>query len=1163
MSYWIEPDQPGLLTLGGAPEGHDVALIAELASDAGPGGLLHIATDDNRAAFIADTLAILAPGLTALSFPAWDCLPYDRVSPKAEIVSARIATLAKLIARPKAERVVITTVNAISQRVLPRGALKGTALLLKPGDRVDVEQLRGYLAKNGYTRSDTVREPGEFALRGGIVDLFPPARTEPLRLDLFGDELERIRRFDPITQRTAGNVKQLTLLPTSEVAFDPASIERFRVGYREHFGAILDDDPLYAAISEGRAFDGAEHWLPLFHTRLETLFDYLPGAPVSFDDQLTEALAAREGQITDFYEARELMRASAQKSGGPSYKPIPPTLGYLASGEVQRQLDARAHVRLTSFSVDLELTSGSRAADAGGRRGHDFAEIRAQPEANVFDAAVDHIDALTKAGKRVIVAGYSEGARVRLGELLGEHGLSTQKPIDRPGDLDGAPPGTVGLLVLPLEHGYETVGLAVLTEQDILGDRLARPRRRRRKSENFIAEVSSLTAGDFVVHVDHGIGRFEGLETVDAGGAPHDCLRLIYEGGDRLFLPVENLELLTRYGAEDAQATLDKLGGAGWQARKAKVKKRIKDMTTALMRVAALRAARKMEPALPPDGVYEEFCARFPYPETDDQLRAIEDVVSDLASGLPMDRLICGDVGFGKTEVAMRAAFIAAMSGRQVAVVVPTTLLARQHYAGFSQRFQGLPLRVAQLSRLVTAKDAKLTKAELKSGGLDIIIGTHALLAGDVDFARLGLVIIDEEQHFGVKQKEKLKQLRSDVHVLTLTATPIPRTLQLSLAGVRELSLIATPPVDRLAVRTFVLPYDPVVVREALMREHFRGGQSFYVCPRLEDLPSVEAALKELVPDLKVISAHGRLAPAQLEEVMSSFVDGRYDVLLATNIIESGLDIPRANTLIVHRADMFGLAQLYQIRGRVGRAKVRAYAYLTTKAGKVLQGHAKKRLSVIETLDTLGAGFQLASYDLDIRGAGNLLGEEQSGQIRDVGIELYQQLLQEAVEAQRTGLDDADDMPLEDGWTPSIQLGIPVLIPESYVADLPVRMDLYRRVAAMSDHGELDAFAAELIDRFGPIPEEVDNLLSTIALKGWCRKAGIERLDAGPKGAVIAFRRNTFANVDGLMTFLQDNAASAKLRPDQKLVFARAWEQVDRRVKGARKLVRQLADLAG
>ncbi|MCB1405944.1 MAG: transcription-repair coupling factor, partial [Rhodobacteraceae bacterium] len=638
---------------------------------------------------------------------------------------------------------------------------------------------------------------------------------------------------------------------------------------------------------------------------------------------------------------------------------------------------------------------------------------------------------------------------------------------------------------------------------------------------------------------------------------PHECIALEYAGGDRLYLPVENIELLSRYGHETG--LLDKLGGGAWQAKKARLKQRIREMADKLIRIAAERELRKAPVLNPPEGLWEAFAARFPYAETEDQLTAIEDVITDFDRGRPMDRLVVGDVGFGKTEVAMRAAFIAAMSGLQVAVVCPTTLLARQHFNSFTERFRGFPLVVRQLSRFVPAKQASATRAGLTDGTVDIVVGTHALLAKSIKFRNLGLMVIDEEQHFGVGHKERLKELRSDVHVLTLTATPIPRTLQLSLSGVRDLSLISTPPVDRLSIRTYVSDFDTVTIREALLRERFRGGQSFYVVPRIKDLPEIEEFLRTQVPEVKVLVAHGQLAAGELDERMNAFYDGKYDVLLATTIVESGLDIPRANTMIVHRADMFGLSQLYQIRGRVGRSKTRAYCYLTTKPRSPLTPQAARRLKMLGSIDSLGAGFTIASQDMDLRGAGNILGEEQSGHINEVGYELYQQMLEETIARLRSGeLADLDD----GQWAPQINLGVPVLIPEAYVPDLDVRLGLYRRLSTLENKVEFEGFAAELIDRFGDLPKEVNTLLVVVRIKSMCKRAQIARLDAGPKGVTIQFHQDKFPNPRGLVEFLHDQKDQAKIR-DNKVVIRRDWGTDKDKLRGAFAIARDLAEKAG
>jgi len=1159
---------PGRVLVAGAPEGYDALFLSRLArahaaDGTGPVALLHVARDDARMARLAEALAFFAPDVGVLTFPAWDCLPYDRVSPHRDIVSRRIDTLTRLIgpADDAAPRILVTTVAAVLQRVPARASFEGAVLALKVGGTMDPEDLVAFLSRNGYVRAETVGEAGEFAVRGGIVDLFPAGAAMPLRLDFFGDELEEIRSFDPLTQRSTGTLRGFVLKPVNEVRLDPDSIARFRSGYRERFGVVSGEDPLYEAISAGRPFAGMEHWLPLFHEGLETLLDYVPGAPVTLDHQAEEACRSRFEMIADFYQARAQLQRAEAASGSAVYKPLAPDQLYLTAAEWEDRLSGRPVGALSPFAAPEEMLpqAVSGVIDAGGRPGRDFAEARAQPDVNLYDAVRAQIEEHQRAGRRVVVAAFSAGSLDRLAHLLREHGVTRQQPVaDWPAAM-AVPVHTAAFAVLGLENGFTAEDFAVIGEQDVLGDRLIRPARKRKRSDQFLAELSNFSEGDYVVHVEHGIGRYDGLETLEVGGAPHDCLRVIYEGGDKLFVPVENIEVLSRYRAEDASVQLDRLGGTAWQARKARVKQRIRDIADQLIRTAAARAVKPGDVMTPPEGLYDEFCARFPYPETEDQLRAIEDVVADLASGRPMDRLVCGDVGFGKTEVGLRAAFIAAMSGYQVAVVTPTTLLCRQHFKTFTERFAGFPVRLRQLSRLVTAREAAEIREELKAGTVDIVVGTHALLSKSVEFANLGLLIVDEEQHFGVAQKERLKELRADVHVLTLTATPIPRTLQLALSGVREMSLIATPPVDRLAVRTFVLPYDPVVVREAIMRERHRGGQVFYVCPRIEDLDKVAERLRKLVPEIRIVMAHGRMAPSHLEKAMTAFYDGAYDLLLSTNIVESGLDIPTANTIVIHRSDMFGLAQLYQLRGRIGRSKQRGYAYLTLPPNRVLSETAQKRLQVMQTLDTLGAGFTLASHDLDIRGAGNLLGEEQSGHIREVGIELYQQMLEEAVAAARG---EAKAAAAAEEWTPQISIGMPVLIPDSYVADLGVRLGLYRRIATLMDRAEIDAFAAEMIDRFGPLPSEVENLLEIIAIKRLCRDAGIDRVEAGPKGAVLSFRNNRFAKPAELVAFINGRSSEVSLRPDHKLVIRQSWQDPRSRVAGVHRLMRDLAAIA-
>ena len=1134
-----------LIRVGGVPEGYDAKFVlSELAKNSR--AVLHIARDDKRLAAMAEALQFFAPEIPVFTFPAWDCLPYDRVSPNAEISATRMATLAALVHELPKTCVILTTLNAAMQRIPARSVIQGASFRANVGQRVNEMELRQFLVRMGFSQAPTVMEPGDYAIRGGIIDIFPPGPGGPVRLDFFGDVLDGARRFDPDTQRSSDVLKSVEFAPVSEVILDEQSITRFRQNYRIEFGAARTDDPLYEAVSAGRKHQGVEHWLPFFHERLETIFDYLPQASVTLDDQVTPMRLSRWDGIVDQYETRKI--AMGQKNRIDTvYKPIAPHTLYLDDDSWAQAISGH---RVLQFNP-LPQASGPGVIDAGARTGRNFAPERQQESISLFAALAEHIRKKLTRGP-VIVASYSQGARERLSGLIEDEGLAETIHIE-----SGSRVGKSGLYlaVWALEHGFETPDMTVISEQDVLGDRLIRQRSKKRKADNFLTEAQSLSSGDLVVHVDHGIGRYHGLEVITAAGAAHECLLLEYAEKSRLYLPVENIELLSRYGHEEG--LLDRLGGGAWQAKKAQLKQRIREMAERLIRVAAERALRKAPVLNPPEGMWDAFCARFPYQETDDQLTAISDVINDLDAGTPMDRLVCGDVGFGKTEVAMRAAFAAAMTGLQVAVIAPTTLLARQHAKNFADRFRGFPLNIRQLSRFVSAKEAEQTRKGLADGTVDIVIGTHAVLAKSVTIKSLGLLIIDEEQHFGVQHKERLKQMRSDIHVLTLTATPIPRTLQLSLSGVRDLSIIGTPPVDRLAIRTFVSEFDAITIREGLLREHFRGGQSFYVVPRISDLPEVEQFLRDQCPELTYVVAHGQLAAGELDDRMNAFYDGKFDVLLATTIVESGLDIPTANTIVIHRADMFGLSQLYQIRGRVGRSKTRAYAYLTTKPNAKLTVTAQKRLRVLSSLDTLGAGFTLASQDLDIRGAGNMLGEEQSGHMRDVGYELYQSMLEEAISKIKSG--QAEGVMDDDQWAPQINLGVSVLIPEDYVPDLDVRLGLYRRLSQLSTKVELEGFAAELIDRFGKLPKEVNTLLLIVRIKAMCKKAGIAKLDGGPKGATIQFHNDKFASPQGLVDFITDQKGLAKIK-DNKIVIRRDWARDSDKIKGAFSIARDLAE---
>jgi transcription-repair coupling factor (superfamily II helicase) len=1158
------------LTIGSVPPGTEALVLAELAR-AGQ-SVAYVLSDGQRMPDLEQILSFVAPEIPVLSLPAWDCLPYDRVSPSADVSARRLTALSGLIAHAKKPHpaIVLVTVNAMLQKIAPASVIESLAFSAKPGNVIRMDDIAARLERNGFDRVSTVREVGEFAVRGGILDVFVPGTEEPVRLDFFGDTLETIRSFDPASQRTTGQARSLDLNPMSEVTLTPDTISRFRTNYLSLFGAANRDDALYQAVSEGRRYAGMEHWLPLFYEKLETAFDYLSGFRIVTDHNAREAATERSKLVTDYFEARRDQASMGKGAAAQAtpYKPVSPGQLYLDGKSFAETLDQVAAIRLTPFNemdsagrpvLTLDAHTGPRWAKSQAETGSETQEHDSDSEVrvNIFDLVVKHIADKRAEGTKVLITGWSAGSLDRLLQVLDERGLKRIKPIEKLSDLQKLEKGEAASAVMSLEAGFETGDIAVIGEQDILGDRMVRRGKRRKRGADFLTEVAGLDEGSLVVHAEHGIGKFVGLITIEAAGAPRACLELHYADQAKLFLPVENIDLLSRYGSDAAEANLDKLGGGAWQARKAKLKKRLLDMAGDLIRIAATRMVRRAPVLATPEGLYDEFAARFPYDETEDQATAIEAVRDDLAAGRPMDRLVCGDVGFGKTEVALRAAFFAAMNGAQVAVVVPTTLLARQHFKTFTNRFRGLPIRIAQASRLVPAKELALTKKELSEGKVDIVVGTHALLGNSIQFANLSLLIIDEEQHFGVKHKERLKDMKTDVHVLTLSATPIPRTLQLAMTGVRELSLITTPPVDRMAVRTFISPFDPLVIRETLMREHYRGGQSFYVCPRLADLADIQAFLQSDVPELKVAVAHGQMAAGELEDIMNAFYDGKYDVLLSTTIVESGLDVPTANTLIVHRADMFGLAQLYQLRGRVGRSKVRAFALFTLPVNKTLTQMADRRLKVLQSLDTLGAGFQLASHDLDIRGAGNLLGEEQSGHIKEVGFELYQQMLEEAV-AEVKGEDEI----LDTGWSPQISVGITTMIPENYVPDLHLRMGLYRRLGEVQELSEIDGFGAEMIDRFGPMPPEVQNLLKVVYIKTLCRKANVEKVDAGPKGVVIVFRDKQFPNPAALVGYIAKQGSLAKIRPDQSIFLNRDLPTPTKRLTAAAQVMTQFAELA-
>ena len=1152
----MQGDFEKVKVISSVAEGYDAFLLGDIYKQSST-DILYIVSDGLTLETTVDLLKTLYPDVEVLKLPAWDTVPYDRVSPNIEITAERVQTLCALAKNPtvKKPRIIVASIGAVIQKLPLKKIFLNSIREVKIGSELKFDDFLHYATVNGYVRVEQVMEAGEYAVRGDILDIFPVGTEEPLRIDLFGDEVERIRTFDVLTQRTTSELEKYTFQVMGELSLDQNSIKIFRSKYRELFGAASQTDELYDSISDGKKYIGQENWLPLFFDEsLPTIFDYLPQAKLVIGRQVEDALKSKVESIRDYYLARlEALKVKSINEVD-TYRPIPPELLYLTEAQLKEIIAERQPLHLTSLTLpEREDIVSAQVVPV-----INFASAKNINAAKVYEDLKAYLEENKKL-KRMIAC-YSQGSRERLFSLMSEYGITDLVVADSWKEAeDKAKLKCVVLVLMNLPHGFRGDGYLIVSEQDILGEK---QRRKTKKitAKDFIADVSSLSVGELVVHIEHGIGRFLGLESITAGGAPHDCLKILYANDAKLYVPVENIDVLSRYGIEDENIQLDTLGSAAWQAKKAKVKNRIREIASKLIAIAAERQLKTSEIFVPEHGCYDEFCAKFPYHETDDQLNAIADVLKDLGQGVPMDRLVCGDVGFGKTEVALRAAYAVATCGAQVALIVPTTLLARQHYYNFMQRMEGFPVKVKMLSRLVTPKEAALVKQGLEDGSVDIVIGTHALLANNIKFSNLGLLIIDEEQHFGVVHKEKLKSLKSDVHVLTLTATPIPRTLQLSLTGVKQLSIIGTPPVDRLAARTFVMPFDKVMIKEAIYREKFRGGQTFFVCPRVSDIHEVEQGLRELVPDIKIAVAHGQMPVKQLEDVMNDFADGKSDLLLSTTIIESGIDMPTVNTMIVHRADMFGLAQLYQLRGRIGRSKVRGYCYFTVPKQKKLNPIAERRLNILQALDTLGAGFSLASHDMDIRGSGNVLGEEQSGHIKEVGIALYQHMLEEEIARQKANIGASSQTEVSD-WAPQITTGIPIMIPEDYVRDLGVRLGLYKRIGDLQDKEAILDMREELIDRFGDIPPEVDNLLKTVEIKQLCRMANIEKVEAGAKGILLMFHNNIFPKPEKLIDFIQKQFGVIKIRPDQKLLISGNFEEYNTRVHVLNTYVKKLAEL--
>jgi transcription-repair coupling factor (superfamily II helicase) len=1122
-------------------------LVAETARDY-DGLVVAVTRDTQRAHALEDELAVFAAGLPVLHFPDWETLPYDVFSPHPQIISQRIATLYRLPAT--ARGVLVVPAATLMQRIAPRSHIGGAGLVLKKGQKLDLAAEQRRLEAAGYRNVPQVAEPGDFAVRGALIDIYAMGAAEPYRVELFDDEVESIRSFDPETQRSLHQVEGVELLPGREFPLTENAAKDFRNRLRERFPIDIRRCPLYQDMKEGVTPGGIEYYLPLFFERTETLFDYLADqALFLLGEGVLEAAEQFWTQTGERYD---------QRAHDIERPVLPPAELYLPPEQLREQLNKRLRVEVVPSGHEHAVSAGTLPAP----------EVALNRKGEEPGTALRHF--LENYPGRVLVAADSAGRREALIEQLAGAGLKPEtvdnwqaflaQPIPPPQAGEGA---KFAITIAPLEQGFalDQPALAVLTERELFGERVRSERRRRRGAErdpeSIIRDLTELTLGAPIVHVDHGVGRYQGLVTMDVGGTSGEFLIVEYAKGDKLYVPVAQLGLVSRYtGTAPELAPLHSLGGDAWERARRKAAEKVRDVAAELLAIYAQREARGGE-SLPVDfKLVEEFGASFPFEETPDQEAAIEAVLADLAAPRAMDRVICGDVGFGKTEVALRAAFAAATAGRQVAVLVPTTLLAQQHYRNFADRFADWPVRVDVLSRFKSAKDINEALKRLAEGQIDVIVGTHKLLQPQVKFKNLGLVIVDEEQRFGVRQKEQLKKLRAEVDLLTLTATPIPRTLNMAMSGLRDLSLIATPPAHRSAVRTFISAWEPALIREAFQRELSRGGQVYFLHNEVDSIERTARELEELVPEARIGIAHGQMPERELEQRMADFHRQRFNVLVCTTIIETGIDIPTANTIVIDRADRFGLAQLHQLRGRVGRSHHRAYAYLIVPDRKAMTADAEKRLEALASLEELGAGFTLATHDLEIRGAGELLGDEQSGQIQEIGFGLYTELLERAVQALKSG--KVPDFDLSSEHETEVELHLPALIPDDYLPDVHTRLTLYKRIASARSEDALRDLQVEMIDRFGLLPDPVKHLFAVAGLKLMATPLGIRKLDFGPNGGRITFREQPEIEPMAIIRLIQGQPRVYKLDGQDKLKVNLELPGASERIRAAQEVLVQL-----
>ena len=1131
------------------PAGSADALLLAQTAAAHKGLLVAVCADTQGAIALESELKLFAGDLPVLQFPDWETLPYDVFSPHPDVVSQRIATLYRL---PDLERgILVVPVATLMQRIAPASHVHGSGLMLHRGGRLDLVEEQRRLQSVGYRNVPQVSEPGDYAVRGSVLDIYAMGAPEPYRVELLDDEIESIRRFDPESQRSQDQVESVELLPAREFPVTEQAARDFRQRLRERFPIDIRRCPVYQDMKEGSTPGGIEYYLPMFFEATATLFDYLPAGAIFV---LGEQVLASAERFWTQTESRYDQRAHDIE------RPVlPPAELYLPVEALREQLNLRLRIEEVAAGHAHAYDSGSLPAP----------EVPLNAKGQEPGEALRRL--LQSDPRPLLIAADSAGRREALIEQLAELDLRP-RGIDSwarylPLWLDGkAPP--LAITVAPLEQGFslQQPGLILLTERELLGERVRTERRRRRGAardpEAIIRDLTELTIGAPIVHVDHGVGRYQGLLSMDIGGMAGEFLTIEYAKGDKLYVPVAQLGLVSRYsGTAPELAPLHSLGGDAWERARKKAAEKVRDVAAELLGIYAQREARGGQSLEIDRRMVESFGASFPFDETPDQEQAIKAVLGDLSAPRAMDRVICGDVGFGKTEVALRAAFAAATAGKQVAVLVPTTLLAQQHYRNFADRFADWPIRVDVLSRFRAKKDVDAALQRLAEGQIDVIIGTHKLLQPEIRFKDLGLVVVDEEQRFGVRQKEQLKKLRAEVDLLTMTATPIPRTLNMAMSGLRDLSLIATPPAHRMAVSTFISTWEPALIREAFQRELARGGQVYLLHNEVESIERCARDLQELIPEARIGVAHGQLPERELEQVMADFHRQRFNVLVCTTIIETGIDIPTANTIIINRADRFGLAQLHQLRGRVGRSHHRAYAYLIVPDRKTISADAEKRLEALASLEELGAGFTLATHDLEIRGAGELLGDEQSGQIQEIGFGLYTELLERAVRALRSG--KVPDFDLSSEHETEVELHLPALIPDDYLPDVHTRLTLYKRIASVRTDAALRELQVEMIDRFGLLPEQARTLFAIASLKLAATPLGIRKLEFGPLGGRLQFREKPDVDPMRIIQLVQRQPRIYKLDGQDKLRISMELEDGPARIEAARHLLRELGACIG